>query len=86
MTERMLRHLKSDGIDPDRVENVCREMFEILDARNFTLKETYFALSSMKSILGLMTKDDPLRKVSEFDYCSSIKEQLSLEASSNTAS
>ncbi|HIX25737.1 MAG TPA: hypothetical protein IAA09_12440 [Candidatus Lachnoclostridium avicola] len=86
MTERQLRFLKNDGIDPEKIEKVCGEVFEILETQNFTLKETDFLLSSMKSILRLMTKDDPLRKVGGFDYFSSIKEQLSLEASSKTAS
>ena len=86
MTERQLRFLKNDGIDPEKIEKVCGEVFVILETQNFTLKETDFLLSSMKSILRLMTKDDPLRKVGGFDYFSSIKKQLSLEASSKTAS
>lgn len=76
MTERQLRFLKNDGIDPEKIEKVCREVFEILEIQNFTLKETDFLLSSMKSILRLMTKDDPLRKVGGFDYFSSIKELM----------
>ena len=33
-----------------------------------------------------VSSDDPLRKVGSFDYSSSIKEELSLDAASNTAS
>ena len=80
MTPRMLRFLKNDGIDLEKTEKACREMFAILESHDFNLKETYFLLFSMNSILGAMTKGDPLRKVGAFDYSSSIKETLSLDA------
>ena len=73
MTERQLRFLKNDGIDPEKIEKVCGEVFEILETQNFTLKELIFYFPH-ESILRLMTKDDPLRKVGGFDYFSSIKE------------
>ena len=86
MTPRMLHYLKSDGISIRKTEQACREIFKMLEAQNFNLKETYFLLSSMNSILKAMTKDDPLRKVGSFDYSSSIKEELSLDTASNTTS
>ena len=86
MTPRMLRFLKNDGIDLEKTEKVCRKIFEILEAQDFNLKETHFLLSSMNGILKNMTRSDPLRKVGGFDYSSSIKEEFSLDAASNTAS
>ncbi len=78
MTPRRLQQLKEDGIDPDKIKKASMEIFDILVTNNFNLKEASYLLSSTNSILGLLTRNDSLRKVGDFNYVSSVKEMFDL--------
>ncbi len=78
--------MKSDGVEPSKIKRACEYIFEYLAKEEFTLIETKYLMSSMGHIMCDMVKDDPLRKIAEFNYLSSVTNSLSCCASSNTTS
>ena len=86
MTDRQLRNMKTAGVDVDKVRQGCEFLFKYLDERSFSLLETEYLMSSMGLIVEDIVKNDPLRKITEFDYSSSVGNTFSCNASSNTVS
>lgn len=75
-----------ESVDKEKIRKAEQHIFEYLDKEGFNLIETQYLLSSMGNILNNMKKNDPLRKIKNFDYSSSIEEVLTSNAISNTES
>lgn len=86
MTERQLRDIKAAGVDLDKVRQGCENLFKYLDENEFSLMETKYLISSMGLIVEDIVKIDPLRKIAEFNYSSSVGNAFSCSAASNTTS
>lgn len=85
MTERQLRNMKLAEVDLDKIRQGCENFFKYLDENGFSLLETKYLISSM----GLIVEDmvnNPLRKIAEFNYSSSVGNAFSRSAASNTTS
>lgn len=86
LTERQFRNAKAEGMDLDKIQRGCEYMFRYLDKNGFSLLETKYLISSMSCIARDITRNDPLRKIADFDYSSSVDSAFSLTAASNTES
>lgn len=86
MTEREIRQMKAEGIEPQKIKNGCCYIFSYLEQEGFSLKETDRLISSMKNIIDKITEKDPLRKIVEFDYFSSIEDSFPSIAASKIKS
>lgn len=86
MTERQFRNAKEEGMDLSKIQRGCEHILKYLDKNDFSLLETKYLLFSMGLITRDITKNDPLRKIAEFDYSSSVGSAFSRTAASNTES
>lgn len=86
MTERQFRYAKTEGLDLEKIQQGCEHIFKYLDENSFSLLETKHLISSMNHIVTDITKIDPLRKIAEFDYSSSVGSAFLRTASSKTKS
>ena len=86
MTERRIMQLKADGIDVKKVKRACEHIFAYIEQESFSLKETKELVSSMGIVARNMTKNDPSRKVGDFDYSSSIEDLFPFNAASKATS
>lgn len=86
MTERQFRYAKTKGLDLEKIQQGCEYIFKYLDENSFSLLETEHLISSMEHIITDITKNDPLRKIAEFDYSSFVGSAFSRTASSKTKS
>lgn len=85
----MNRHsarIKADGLDPDKIKKACDFIFSHLNEEEFCLLEIQHLMTSMGLIVSDMVKDDPLRKIAEFGYSSSVDSVFSCKVASNTKS
>jgi hypothetical protein len=78
--------IKADGFDPNKIKKACDFIFRYLSEEEFCLLEMEHVMSSMGLILSDMLKDDPLRKIAEFGYSSSVDSVFSCKVASNTKS
>lgn len=65
---RQLMRMKADGIEPDKIKRACDYIFEYFEKEEFYLLEIEYLMNSMGLIMTDIVKDDPLRKVKEFNY------------------
>lgn len=72
MTERQRRQAKAKGIDLNKVQRGCEHIFKYLDTNEFSLLEIKYLMSSMGLVMEDIIKSDPLRKIADFDYSSSV--------------
>ena len=86
MTERQFRNAKEEGMYLSKIQRGCEHILKYLDKNDFSLLETKYLLFSMGLITRDITKNDPLRKIAEFDYSSSVGSAFSRTAASNTES
>lgn len=86
MTNRELIRMKAEGIEVKKIEKACSDVFEYLDREGFSLLEIKYLISSMGLILADVVQNDPLRKIEEFNYSSSVACLFSSKAASNTTS
>ncbi len=82
MLERQIVRMKMNGVDPDKIKNANTFIFEYLCKEGFSLLEVEYLMSSMGCVMQELVKDDPLRKVAEFDYSSSVDHSFSCKAAS----
>ena len=85
-SNRQIARMKRNGVDPDKIKNANTFIFEYLCKEGFSLLEVEYLMSSMGCVMQELVKDDPLRKVAEFDYSSSVDHSFSCKAASNTKS
>ncbi len=83
---RQLMRMKADGIEPDKIKRACDYIFEYFEKEEFYLLEIEYLMNSMGLIMADIVKDDPLRKVKEFNYSSSADRLFSCKADSSTTS
>ncbi len=86
MTKRVISHMKSQGIVPEKIKRGCDYIFKYLEQEEFSLKEVNCLISSMGSVIYKMTEKDPLRKIGDFDYSDSIESSFPSMADSKTES
>lgn len=79
---RNVARMKADGIDPCRIKDACGHISSYLAKEGFCLLEAEYVLASMGLVLTDMVKDDPLRKMQQFDYSASVEDAFSSEAAS----
>lgn len=82
MTERQFRYAKEEEVDLNKIQQGCEYIFTYLDKNGFSLLETRYLISSMGHILKDITRDDPLRRIAEFNYSASVGSAFSRTASS----
>lgn len=84
--DRHLVRMRADGIDAKKIKKACDYIFKHLSEEEFCLLEIEHLMTSMGLIVSDMVKDDPLRKIADFSYSSSVDSVFSCEAASNTKS
>lgn len=83
---RQVVNMKIDGVKPEKISKACNQIFAYLNEEKFSLVETEHLISSMRFIISSMQKNDPLRKLSEFDYSSSADALFDSKANSKAKS
>ncbi len=78
--------LNEGEIDINKVRQGCEFIFRYFDESGFSLLELNYLMASMDLILDDITRKDPLRKIAEFNYSSSVGNVFSCTAASNAKS
>lgn len=86
MLNREVVNMKAAGVELKKIEKACSYIYEYLNEEGFTLLEIKYLISSMRLVAADVVQKDPLRKIGEFSYSSSIDSLFSSEAASNTTS
>lgn len=70
----------------NKIKQECEFIFKHLAEKDFSLLEIKYVMSSMGLVMSDIVEKDPLRKIVDFNYFSSVDHVFSLTAASKTES